>query len=244
MHKPLFLLIALLSCFFQSALADELSVKKIVEERISGISVDSVQKTPFFGLYEVRAGRDLFYTDEQATYLLLGNVLDGRTLENLTAARTREINAVVFNQLPFNQAIAIVHGKGTRKMAYFADPLCGYCKQLDRSLAKLDDVTVYVFMYPVLSADSLTLSRAVWCSSNPAGAWTNLMVNGIQPKAKSDCSAEAVERNRELGQRLKIYGTPSLVFENNVRMDGALPIARLDQLLNEGLESRKKTSSK
>ena len=231
-----FLLLLVLCCCARIAFADEGSVKKIVEERIPGIVVDHVQKTPFLGLYEVRAGADIFYTDEQVTHLMVGNVLDGRTLENLTAARTRQINAIVFDQLPFNQAIPIVKGKGSRKMAYFADPLCGYCRKLDRDLAKLDDVTVYVFLYPVLSADSVALARAVWCSPNRGAAWSNLMINGVSPKTKGDCPSEAVDRNRELGQKLKIYGTPGLVFENNVRVDGAVPLAKLEQFLKDATE--------
>ena len=232
------LLSFLLLCCVRPVWADESSVKKLVEERIPGIVVDQVQKTPYFGLYEVRAGADIFYTDEDVVHLLLGSVIEARTLENLTAARTRQFNAIIFDQLPLQQAIPLVRGKGSRKMAYFADPLCGYCRKLDRDLAKLDDVTVYVFLYPVLSEDSLSLARAVWCSPNRAMAWSNLMIDGVKPKAKGDCPSDAVDRNRELGRKLKIHGTPGLVFENNLRVDGAIPLAKIEQYLKEGSQSR------
>ncbi|HKO89147.1 MAG TPA: DsbC family protein [Burkholderiales bacterium] len=236
-----FICFMLALCWVVPACADEENVKKTIEERIPGIVVDQVQRTPFFGLYEVRAGADILYTDDQVNHFMVGNVVDARTLENLTAARTRQINAIVFDQLPFNQAIPIVRGKGTRKMAYFADPLCGYCRKLDRDLAKLEDVTVYVFLYPVLSPESVDLSRAVWCSPTPAIAWSNLMVNGTRPKTTGDCPSEAVDRNRELGKKLKIFGTPGLVFENNVRVDGAIPLAKLEQHLKEAAQLRNKT---
>lgn len=231
--KKILVLITALLC--GQAAADEASVKKILEERISGIPIDRVEKTPFFGLYEIRSGSEIFYTDEQVTHILIGNVLDGRTLENLTKARTQKINAIDFSKLPLNQAIPVVRGKGTRKMAYFADPLCGYCKKMDASLAQMDNVTVYVFLYPILAPRSLTLSRAVWCAPDPAKAWTDLMLKGIEPKAKADCSPPEIERNLLLGRDLKISGTPGLVFENSTRVDGFVQADKLKQLLDEAV---------
>ncbi|HKY01814.1 MAG TPA: DsbC family protein [Burkholderiales bacterium] len=235
----------LVFCFLGlgSAIADEASVRKILEARMEGIAIQSVQKMPYIGLYEVRAGADIFYTDEEVTHIFVGNVLDGRTLENLTEVRSRKFNAIAFDKLPLNQAIALVRGKGSRKLAYFADPLCSYCRRLDRAFQEMDDVTIYVFVYPILSPNSMTLARGVWCSANPAKAWTDFMLNGVQPKPKNNCTSAEIDRNLEIGQQHRILVTPTLVFENGWRVEGAVPPARLDKLLNEAAQTGAKPAA-
>lgn len=215
-----------------SSQADEQSIKQIVEARMPGVSVQSVQKTPYFGLYEVRAGDDLFYTDDAVTYIFVGNVHDGKTLEDLTEARMRKLTAIPFNALPLDQAFKMIKGKGTRQIAYFADPNCGYCKRLEHTLARLDDTTVYVFLYPILSPDSTIKAQAVWCSADRPKAWRDWMISGVVPKAKKDCTSP-IERNLEIGRKYKINVTPTLVFENGMRAPGALPLEQLNQLLAE-----------
>lgn len=228
------ILMALLVCVTGVAVADEASVKKTLESRIPDMPVEGVYKTEFFGLYEVRAGGRVFYTDEEVTYIMLGRVLDGKSLEDLTAARSAKINAIPFSDLPLNQAISIVKGKGTRKFAYFADPLCGYCRKFDAELTQLDDATIYVFVYPILSPKSLTLARAVWCSPDPAKAWQELMVKGVEPKAsKSNCNPGEIDRTVAFARERRILGTPTLVFENNHRLESMITLDALNGMLNE-----------
>ena len=230
MRKLLLVLLVLAS---NIALADEAKVKQILESRIPEMQVESVFKTQYFGLYEVRASGRVFYTDDDVSYLMVGRVLDGRSLEDLTAARTSKINAIPFGELPLNQAITIVKGKGSRKFAYFADPLCGYCRRFDAELAQLDDATIYVFINPILSPKSMVLARNVWCSADQAKAWTDLMVKGVEPKPKAACSANEIDRNLNFARERKIQGTPTLVFENNQRVESALPLEALNEMLNE-----------
>jgi thiol:disulfide interchange protein DsbC len=221
-----------------SSQANEQSVKQIIEARMPGVNVQSVQKSPYFGLYEVRAGDDLFYTDDAVTYIFVGSIHDGKTFEDLTEARMRKLMAIPFSALPLDQAFTMVKGKGTRRLAYFADPNCSYCKRLEHVLTQVDDATIYVFLYPILSPDSLVKSQAIWCSADRAKAWQDWMLNGIVPKAKSDC-ATPIDRNLELGRKYKINATPTLVFENGLRSPGALPLAQLNHLLSEASAATK-----
>ena len=225
--------ILLLTCSLHVALADEAAIKQIVESRMEGLPVDSVHKTPFFGLYEVHAGGDVFYTDEAVTFIFVGKVLDGRTLENLTEMRSGKINAIPFDQLPLDLAIVTVKGKGTRKLAYFADPLCSYCRLLDAEFVKLDDVTIYIFPYPILSQNSVTLSQAAICSPNPAKAWADMMTAGTEPKGKPRCKAPQLVPIVAFARERKIKATPTLIFENGIRVQRALSAAMLDRLLTD-----------
>ncbi|MCU0804737.1 MAG: DsbC family protein [Burkholderiales bacterium] len=201
-------------------------------EKLVGRKVESVTKAPFLGLYEVYMGGDILYTDEKVNYLLVGDVYDAKSAQprNLKEERLAKLNAVKFADLPLDQAFKIVKGSGKRQLAYFSDPNCPYCKRIEKEFASLNDVTVHVFMYPILSADSAAKSKAVWCAPDRAKAWNDLMMNGVEPKAGATCDTP-IEKNLALGQKYRITGTPTLIFENGTRLPGAAPADKINQLL-------------
>jgi len=126
-----------------------------------------------------------------------------------------------------------VRGDGRRVLATFEDPNCGYCKRLARELLTLDNVTVYVFLYPILSEDSVRKSKQIWCAPDRAKAWNDWMVDGKTPTGRDDCDTTAVTRNREYGRRLNISGTPTIFFGDGERVPGAIPLARIEQKLSQ-----------
>ncbi|MCX7892104.1 MAG: DsbC family protein [Burkholderiales bacterium] len=203
-------------------------------EKLVGRKVDSVTKAPFLGLYEVYIGGDILYTDEKANYIVIGDVYDakGPQPRNLKEERLAKLNAVKFSELPLDQAFKMVRGNGKRQIAYFSDPNCPYCKRIEKEFASLNDVTLHVFLYPILSPESAARSKAVWCSPDRAKAWTELMLNGVEPKANGTCETP-IEKNLALGQRLRITGTPTLIFENGSRLPGAAPAEKINQMLAE-----------
>lgn len=212
----------------------EAALRKNLAERIQSLpKIDEVARTPIAGLYEIRIGHDLYYTDEKGEYLIVqGSIIDTRTRTNLTEERLDKLSAIDFSALPLKDAMAVKQGSGARRMAVFADPNCGYCKRFERDLLKVKDVTVYTFLYPILGPDSNAKSRDIWCAKDPAQAWRDWMLDGkAPPKAMGSCDAGALERNVALGQKHRVQGTPGLFFENGVRKPGALPAAQVEQLL-------------
>jgi thiol:disulfide interchange protein DsbC len=197
------------------------SVSRLFAQRF-GPTPDGVTLTPY-GLFEVRLGNELVYTDEKVSFVLDGVLIDAATRRNVTQERIERLTAVKFDELPLNLAIRQVNGKGTRQLAVFEDPNCGYCKQLRRALAELPDVTLYTFVYPILSPDSLQKSRIMMCSSNPGRAWDDWMIRGRTPTGRSDCDTSSIERTLELGRKLNVRGTPALIFGDGTRVNGAIP---------------------
>ncbi|MCZ7566680.1 MAG: DsbC family protein [Burkholderiales bacterium] len=221
------------------ALADQAKIRRVVESKLNGAKVGPITKLPNADLYEVafetRGGWQLVYTDRDANYIVFGQelgLLDTRSDRDLAEERINKLTMVPFADLPFDQAFKIVRGKGTRQMAYFGDPNCRYCKELDQHIAKLDDVTVHLFLYPVLGPNSVEKSRAVWCSQDRAKAWMDMMLRNVMPTANGDC-ATPVEKNVALGQRLRINGTPTMFFENGQRVSGYRPAEQLTKLLDQ-----------
>ena len=224
---------ALASVLSLSALADEASIKKAVEGKLER-AVSSVTKTPYLGLYEVYVDGQIVYTDEKVSVLLLGTrLIDARTMMNVTDERMQKLTAIRFSDLPLTLAVKQVRGDGTRVFATFEDPNCGYCKKLARDIAKLDNVTIYTFLYPILSQDSLEKSNQIWCAADKAKAWNDWMIDGKAPTGKGDCDTTAVRKTIETGRKLAINGTPTIFFADGERIPGAVPPAWIEQKLSQ-----------
>lgn len=191
--------------------------------------VEQVNKSPMPGLYEVVADGHIFYTDKNAQYLIDGSMFDIKARRNITEARSRKLFAVDFNKLPLELAIKKVKGNGSRKMAYFTDPNCGFCKKLEHELQNVSDVTLYLFLYPMFNGSAEKV-RDVLCSADSAKAWDNLMLNAVQP-APGNCDAKS-DKVLALGKKLKVNGTPALIFANGQINPGYMPAAELNKALD------------
>ncbi|WP_447778689.1 DsbC family protein [Variovorax boronicumulans] len=214
--------------------AGEAEIRKNLPTHIPQLPpIEEVTKTPVPGLYEVRVGgSQLLYTDEQGNYLLQGSLIDAKTRRNLTEERVEKLTAVAFDKLPLKDAIKIVRGNGKRKVAVFEDPNCGYCKRFEKDMKKVDNVTVYMFLYPVLGADSTAKSRDIWCSKDPGKAWADWMESSVKPAAAAtSCNVTALERNVEFGRKYNITGTPTLIFTDGSRVPGAIPAEQVEKQL-------------
>lgn len=225
-----------------SANANEAEIRKTVEAKL-GIKVESVTRAGYFGLYEIYADGNLFYTDDKVTAMLVGgdvirsphamNLIDLKNNRNVTDERLRQLTAIKFSDLPLEQAIKQVKGDGKRVLATFEDPNCGYCKRLAKDLQKLENVTIYTFLLPILSEDSLKKSRQIWCSADRLKAWNDWIIDGKTPGGRDNCDTTAITRNQEYARRLNITGTPTLFFADGERVPGAVPLNVLEQKLKQ-----------
>ena len=212
--------------------AQEAAIRKTLKERIPELpKIVSISKTPINGLYELLLeDNEIYYTDANGHYLVQGSLIDTRTKRNLTEERSDKLNAIAFSSLPLKDAITIVRGNGQRKLAVFEDPNCGYCKRFERDLQKVDNITVYLFLYPILGTDSMDKSRHIWCAKDQPKAWLDYMTRDTAP-APATCDSSALTRNVEFGRKHKITGTPTLLAQDGRRVPGAIPVAQIEQLI-------------
>jgi thiol:disulfide interchange protein DsbC len=208
------------------------NIRKNIEPRLGGAKIESISETPYSGLYELRVGGDILYTDKKAEFLFIGHVFDAKTSKNLTRARIDDLNKIKFSDLPLNLALKQVKGDGKRVIAVFEDPNCGYCKRLRQTTLKdLNNVTIYTFMYNILSEDSFTKSKNIWCAPNRIKAWDDWMINGkVPPAAPGSCESPNA-KVVELGQKLNITGTPAIFFTDGTRIPGAVDLPTLETKL-------------
>lgn len=227
------LLSSLLALASLPALANEAVIRKAFAERMPGApKIDEVRPSPVPGLWEVRLGNELRYTDATGSYMIEGEIYDLKAKKNLTEERVNQINRVDFASLPLKDALVWKNGSGKRRIAVFADPNCGYCKRFEKSLQELKDVTVYTFLIPILGGDSPEKSRAIWCSKDGSGTWLAWMLRGEQPpKAPSGCDDGAIERNIALSRKIHVNGTPAILLEDGSRIPGAVGAVELERRL-------------
>lgn len=224
------LLLAGSGAFALAADNTEATIKKLIEPRLGeGAKVESVTKTPYSGLYEVQIDGDVVYTDAKAQYLFIGRVVDSQTYRDFTKEKIQAINKVKFSDLPLDLAIKTVKGNGKRVIAVFEDPNCGYCKRFHKTLQDVDNVTMYTFQYNILAQDSIEKSRNIWCSVNPAKAWNDWMVNGKEAAAApASCNAPH-DKVLALGKKMKVTGTPTIIFADGSRIPGAIDAKGLEE---------------
>ena len=208
---------SLLSCFSAISLANVETLKINLSRYYPNIQVSNIQATEMLGLYSASLDNQIIYLDENAQYMLVGSMVRLKDQKNLTKDLMLQQNSVDWKQLPLKDAIKTVKGTGKRQLFIFSDPNCPYCKRLEVELDKLNDVTIYTLIYP-LKSQSITVSKQVWCDPNQAYAWKNLLQKNVQPKEKT--CANPIERNLELGKKLGIEGTPTLIFGNGLKMVG------------------------
>jgi len=210
----------------------EAAIKKNIEPRLGGAKIESIKETPYGGLYEVRVAGDILYTDKKGDYLIIGHVYDAKTTRDLTRERIDDINKIKFSDLPLNDAIKQVKGDGKRVIAVFEDPNCGYCKRLRQTALKdLDNVTIYTFMYNILSEDSFVKSKNIWCAPDRSKAWDDWMIAGKPAAPAPESCATPNDKVLALGQKLKIQGTPAIFFADGSRIPGAVDLQTLEKKL-------------
>lgn len=216
-----------------SAQADDAAIKKNIETKFPGAKVQSITKTPYAGMYEVVVdGPQLIYSDDKAKYVFMGAVLDLDAQKNLTEERMQKLTAVKFDTLPLGDAIKVVKGNGSRKIAVFSDADCPYCKKFEQELVNVTDITVYNFLYPLeqLHPDAGKKSKQIWCAPDKVKAWDDWMMKGTLPKNDGSCD-NPVAKTVQLGQKLGVQGTPTIIFADGHRVPGMVPAAKLEQLL-------------
>jgi len=228
-------LLAFTLCFSgqASAASEDAALKQVRQAftaRFPSFPLEGVAVTPFPDLYELRIGDELIYTNAQVDYLMQGSLIDAQSRADLTEQRLQALNHVEFSELPLELAIRQVHGSGKRQLVLFEDPNCGYCKMLQKTLKQVDDITIYTFLFPILSEDSAIKARNIWCAPNRTQVWQDWMRKGEVP-ATATCDNTPMSTLLALGKKMRVRGTPALIFADGSQVGGALPLEALQEKL-------------
>jgi thiol:disulfide interchange protein DsbC len=235
--RPRAFALAMTLCLTGHALADEAAIKKNLAARLPNLpQIDEVSKSPVNGLWEVRLGSQIVYSDDQGSFVIEGEIIDTQKHLNLTEARVAKLTEFNYASLPLKDAVVWKRGTGARKMVVFADPNCAYCKRLEHDLNDVKDVTVYTFLYPILGGDSPEKSKAIWCAKNNGQVWRSWMLDAVAPPATAataKCDTSALDRNIALAKKHGVVGTPNIVFEDSDRSTGIMSSEELEKKFSD-----------
>jgi thiol:disulfide interchange protein DsbC len=237
------LLLLLAGLFLQPAWAQEAQIRKALAERLPKLKVEEITRAPLPGLWEVRYdGTELLYSDDKGDFIIInGAIIDTKTRTDLTEQRIEKLLALTWDKLPLKDALVFKQGNGSRKLAVFGDPNCGYCKRFERDIAGIKDVTIYTFVLPILGPDSTQKSRDIWCAKDAAKAWRDWMIEGDLPdRVMGPCDTKALERNAAFARANRITATPAVVFEDGTRKPGALPLAMVERMMAAATSATRK----
>lgn len=211
----------------------ESRLQQTLQARFPTIKLDAVEPSPMPGIYQVIAGNQIVYVDASGDHMIVGKMMDTRTKQNLSDQAMDAHNSINFDSLPFDEAIKIVKGNGSRKMALFADPDCPYCQRLEQDMRSVSDITVYLFLFPLerVHPHALADAKAVWCSPDRASAWTNWMVNHTPIPGGGSCANDPIQKIAVLANSLHVNATPTMFLQNGHRIGGLIPLAQLQKLL-------------
>ena len=220
------------------------AIRKALEQKFPGAQITLVAKSGYLGLYEVMLDDNLVYTDPSAAYVFVGSLYDTATKQNLTEARSRKLNRVAVDKLPYELAFKRVKGDGSRKLVIFSDADCPFCHRLESEIKGLDNVTIYTFLFPIdqLHPNAAQKSRQIWCSADKAKAWDTFFASGKLPDNKGDCG-DPVAKTQALGNSLHINATPTLIFADGTMIPGALPLPQLEKEMTSAEAEAKKLAS-
>lgn len=222
---------ALVSFISSLSLANVDTVKSNLSKQHPKLSIENIQATDMKGIYSGSMDGQVVYLGEDAQHILVGSMYRLSDQKNLTQDLVLKQNSIDWKKLPLQDAVKSARGNGKRQIAIFSDPNCPYCKQLEAELSKLNDVTVYTFIYPI-KTQSIAVSKQVFCEKDPALAWSNLISKGLQPTSNKTC-ANPVERNLSLGKSLGLTGTPAIIFSNGFKVMGSHPAQEIEQMWKE-----------
>jgi thiol:disulfide interchange protein DsbC len=220
------------------------SLRKLLEQKFPGAQINHIEKSGYFGLYEVMLDDNLVYTNPSAAYIFVGSMYDTTTKQNLTEARSRKLNRVALDKLPYDLAFKRVKGDGSRKLVIFSDADCPFCHRLETEIKGLDNVTIYTFLFPIdqLHPNAAHKSKQIWCAADKAKAWDTFFASGKLPDNKGDCG-DPVARTQALGNSLKINATPTLIFADGTMIPGALPLPQIEKEMTTAEVEAKKLAA-
>lgn len=212
--------------------SEEIALERTLRGLYPSTQITGVRKAGIGGLFEVVMGKNIGYTNSDGRFFIFGHIFDMKTQQDLTAQRLDELNVVNLAELPLKDAIRTVRGDGSRILAVFSDPDCPYCKKLEQELLKLDNVTIYTFLFPLdgLHPDASKKAKSIWCSPDKSAAWRDYMLHDKPPVTGKSCDSP-IDRNVRLGQKLNFNGTPTLVASDGRVLPGAAPIEQIEKWL-------------
>jgi thiol:disulfide interchange protein DsbC len=217
--------------FFSSAAvwAADLTPEASLKKNYPKMKVDHMQPSPIKGIYEVLTNEGLFYYAPESECVVLGDIIrQGKNITQLRREEIRQQREVIIlgmvKALPLDKALKI--GSGRHTVIEFTDPNCSYCRKAFQILSPREDITHYVFFYP-LSKASADKVQHILCATDRVGAYKEAFSGQLDKKTLTPCESAEVttlmKTHREQATRLGVEGTPFFIIDGHIVAGADIP---------------------
>ena len=202
----------------------------------TSVAPDTIRETSLPSIAEARLPTGPVFISRDGTFIMQGTLFDVSKKINVTQKSIEDMQQFQFSKIPVDQAIKVVVGKGERKFVLFEDPNCGYCRKLAEELQKIDNITAYIFPVAMIAPNSAEIATNLLCTDKPADTWRSLMAKGQPvascPAGKKAAAEKRLQANQKLAQKFYVSGTPTLLFQDNTRVNGFINVGELEKRLS------------
>ena len=205
--------------------AEESITIQILHKSFPNVKAEKVVKTVIPGLYEVEAGNNVFYFEPRNGYVLFGDIVT-KEGKNLSAEKRQELLARRVKDIPLEKWIEIGNGKNV--VIEFTDPDCPFGRKAADWLGKnRDDMTRYVFLYPIdrLHPGAEAKAKYILGAKDREKAYHEVMGGALDGADASklkltEKAADLLEEHKQLAMKAGVFATPTL-WVNGKHVSGA-----------------------
>ncbi len=237
-----FLTAGLLSCMSVSVAAESVAsedMTKLLKSRLGGsVPVSDPVETPAEGVYLTKYGSKIGYLTGNGRYILIGDMIDLQTQENLTEVSRRSVSKEVIDNVAINNLAVYPSTIDETKavLNVFTDTSCPYCKKIHEEVPDLQKAGIEVRYFPFprggARGPGYQTLKQVWCGEDKAKTMNiaKEVEAGVLPSP--DCvEATFVDKGYNIGNQLGVSGTPALFTDEGQKIEGYVPSAKLIPML-------------
>lgn len=213
--------------FASTLVAGEQEVKAAINMALPQYQVASVEEHTGSGLYlvQLQDGPEL-HVSADGKFFIVGDRyrIDGTQVVN----ETEQAKLAQVESYPEDKMIIYKAAQEKAHISVFTDIDCGYCRMLHKEVDALNDmgITVRYLAYPRAGVGSPVYKDmvSIWCSDDP-NAWLTKAKQGQNvPSVQCD---NPVAEQFQLGNKVGVRGTPSIILDNGKFIPGYLPADEL-----------------
>jgi thiol:disulfide interchange protein DsbC len=210
-------LLFILFLFPAFAFAKEGSITEKFKKDFPQNKFESLTPTEIKGIYEVYNGNQIYYYLPKEDVLFYGTLVSKNGV-NITRDSFLKKMAQKMAKLPLDSALKI--GNGKTAVVEFMDPNCYHCRQAYKFFSQRQDVTLYVFFFP-LSKESGDKIKHILCSKDAPKMYDDVLNGKFDNNVPLNICAdkkvdETVKTHMQLASQAGVRATPLFYIKGQV----------------------------
>lgn len=231
-------------CFAAASNNDINFIRESLKQHLPQLTIENIAPSPVKGVYQVTADSAVIYMSNDGRYAFSGDIIDlADGQNNLTESARKKARVASLKTLGEEDMVIFSPKDPKYTIIVFTDVDCGYCRKLQADMEEINakGIAIRYLAFPRSGPNTPAFDKMVrvWCSKDKNKAL--LLANQDKSFDGKECGKDTIMRQFELGIRMGVNGTPTLIFEDGTLVPGYMPP---DKLLEAAKEIREKMQKK